>query len=79
MAMASLKRYERCERGHEKGSRSRLVGSRNVRQQAMTQKTEDECPTSGSSRPGQAAGFRPAKVFGCVERLSWFGPLVRSA
>ena len=31
------------------------------------------------SRHGQAAGFRPAKVFSFVDRLSWFAPLVRAA
>ena len=36
-------------------------------------------PTGGSIRHGQAAGFRPAKVIGCVDRLSWFAPLVRAA
>ena len=36
-------------------------------------------PTSGSSRHGQAAGFRCAKVFGFVDRLPSFAPLGRAA
>ena len=36
-------------------------------------------PTSDSSRHGQAAGFRRAKVFGFVDRLSLLALLVRAA
>lgn len=37
------------------------------------------CRTIGSSRHGQAAGFRRAKVIAFVGGLSYFAPLVRAA
>ena len=53
-----------------------------VESEGKTEKTKEkteEGPTSGSSRHGQVAGFRFAKVFGFIDRLSLFAPLVRAA
>jgi hypothetical protein len=56
--------------------RSWLVGSRNACRQTKAQKIEDECPTSGSSEPEQAAGFQCAKRYGFVAlALSEYGKL----